>query len=858
MADSNTLAVSNRHIDSLIAYVLDTKPYHTKLSEVVEEYLFNDSFTVNVADGEMQTMAVLGLDYLKKSNSPLRKVWEKAPIRPESALSAEKSFLSDGSRRTFGVAPILVNKLFSQSSQEKFAVSESDTSEIAGLYLGVINPRRFDGPGIPRVSRNETALTESVDYHLSHGAYSFDASGLNWAMSITNTLEVYPQQNGALTYKNVNRHHGYVTDIFCDPSNEAYEEWTLTWNHNDQNLSVVGSSSGLIGFAEYGVPFVDSRINFTFTHSPGEVAELPASLNDGDKFVLTPSAKVTISPFAIDQTWTLIKVNPIALATAPVFSELTGIIPSVSIFTRGLERNPGGSFSIVFTSDTTYTLEHNSETPISGYPKFDLPIDKAFKDDVLHFKIDSNGRTFAAGEYFTFEVLEDKANYLVYGSISGWQQPATIGKWYFNGQIGFKIPELEYFVCSNGNFLQQFNQIFEPLLPPHSIASPSVYNVVFRPPVMDEPGVRATVENNIYGYRQGLIPGEDWSDEFCSFRMAGNFNEGDRVSVYLAPKDIFTYIAGYDEAPYDRTPYDMVTAEIEFPVDLLQEYFPLYHSYGAVIIPSAQNGDEIIIDKVEREFLRLTLGRASTVINGLGQNLGASLGGTPVTNETTLIPELGDNNTWVPLEFRCKDLDGNIAHFPDYAAKIEGYAASSPNTKIFEIRQPKNSTAVFEFDQAFFTEYLPPTMPFKLRFHQQSSYAQMIRIKISEHLHVDSDIDLILSEDSGESAFTGFGEGLSITEYELESVTRINLVFNPQIHNEGLLIETDAPEFVITVSDGTELTEVLITPEVGPPFNATLINTPYDQIVSATSVWSAAFSVPLGTAPFTIKINQTI
>lgn len=856
MADSTNLAVSNRHIDSLIAYVLDTKPYHTKLSEVVEEYLFNDAFTVNVVDGEMQTMAVLGLDYLKKSSSPLRKVWEKAPIRPDSSLSADRTFISDGARRAFGIAPILVNKLFSLSSQEKFVVDGSQ-SEIPGLSVEVISPRRFDGPGIPLVLRNDDALVESVDYHISHGAFSFRTNGgSTWQQHATSHLGVFPATSGALSYKSVNRHHGYITDISSNSALEMYEEWTLVWNEANQNLEVTGSSSGFIGTAEYGVPFVDSRINFTFTHSPGEVAELPASINDGDTFVLTPSAKITIHPDSVDETWTLIKVNPIALDGAPVFSGVSGPTPSLSVYTRSLERTGANTFTITFSSNTEFEL--SSTTPIAGYPKTGN-VDKSFKDDFVHFTINRNGRTFTVGENFVFSVLERKANYLVYGNVSGWQPPAKIGEWYFNGKIGFKIPELDYFVCVNGNFLQNFHHVFEPILQPHSIAVPSKYSIIFRPPVLNEPDVRATVENNIYGYRRGLIPGETWSDEFCSFKIDGDIDAGENVTVYLAPKDLFTYIAGYDEAPYDRTPYDMVTAEIEFPVDLLQEYFPLYHSYGSVIIPSAIFEDEITVDKIERDFLRFKLGNSVGVIDGLGQNLGASLGGTPVTNESTVIPELGDNNTWVPLEFRHKDVDGNDVVFPDYVSKYEAYAASSPNTKIFEVRQPKNSLAVIEFVQSFFNEYLPQTTPFIFRTHQQSSYSQLIRIKISEQLYVESDIELNFQNgDGGDTSSAGFYEGLTITEYDSGEIAQKTTIFFQPNESPELKVDIEAEIYVITMPENHLYDEIQIVPDEGTPFTVVPTYYPYTHIPSATSEWAFSFIVPDGTGPFTMIVGEEL
>ena len=392
---------------------------------------------------------------------------------------------------------------------------------------------------------------------------------------------------------------------------------------------------------------------------------------------------------------------------------------------------------------------------------------------------------------------------------------------------------------------------------PHSVAVPSKYTIIFRPPVLAEPDVRATVENNVYGYRRGLIPGEIWEDEFCSFKIEGDIVAGENVTVYLAPKDIFTYIAGYDEAPYDRTPYDMVTAEIEFPVDLLQEYFPLYHSYGSVIIPAAVDEDEIVIDKIERDFLRFKLGQSSNVIDGLGQNLGASLGGSPVTSETTIMPELGDNNTWVPLEYRFKDLNGNDVVFPDYVSKYEGYAASSPNTKIFEIRQPRNSLAVIEFTQSFFNAYLPQTTSFVFRTHQQSSYSQLIRIKISEQLYVESDIELNFPvDDGGDTSTTGFAEGLMITELDAESVVqKATILYQPYV-NPILRIDVIAKQYVITMPENHLYYEINIIPDEGEPFTVVPTYYPYVAVPSATSEWAFSFLVPDGTGPFTMTATE--
>lgn len=53
---SNYLYSSNA-VDSLIAYINDVKPYHSKLSEIVEEYQFYEQMNVSIDDSKKFTRA---------------------------------------------------------------------------------------------------------------------------------------------------------------------------------------------------------------------------------------------------------------------------------------------------------------------------------------------------------------------------------------------------------------------------------------------------------------------------------------------------------------------------------------------------------------------------------------------------------------------------------------------------------------------------------------------------------------------------------------------------------------------------------------------------------------------------------
>lgn len=724
MAD---VTVSNGHIDSLIAYVLDVKPYHTKLSEIVEEYLFEDTVRASIID-EKKMMVVMGRDYLRKSSNPLLSIWANTSPNTESSSSADKVIRSDGIRVTYGDIPTtVVHKLMSSSSQDESVVATYQ-SQIVGLNVGVFDPRRFDGPGIPNVTLEGTALTESVGYNISNGAFSFIvSSGTEWQSTDTVQVTALDPTSGVLAYADVNSDHGYITNISAPTSNVQYEEWTLTWVDASSHLTVVGSSSGSIGTAAFNVPFVHAKLNFTFTSSPGQDPGLPP-MNDGDTFVLTPSNKIVVHQSAPNETWSLIKTNPMALTANPVFSGGAGPTPSLSVYTRSLDRTPATTFTITFTSATTYTL--SSSTALTGYPKTGQLAAQSFKDDYVHFTINANGRTFAAGNTFTFTVKANKENYLVYGSVSGWAAPAQIGKWYFNGKIGFKIPALDYFPCVNGSIGTAITGTFTPLVTPHSNCPPCVYTITFRT------ATKATVFNNIFGFRAGLVVGVDWEDEFCGFKLDGTFTAGDVISVYIAERSMFTRLAGYDELPYDEYPYDIATIEIPFAKNLLQEYLPLFHSHNVVIIPTAVVTDDLVIDKVTSESVRFRLGRG--------------------IDDPTLGAELADEDNWLPLEFRINST------FPDYASTIDAYLAADPSVKVFQISQPlatngNSGLAVFQFDSAFFASYIDSETYFTIRFLQTENYQQTAQVKFTETLNIELITTILLATESGNILVTESG-----------------------------------------------------------------------------------------------------
>ena len=54
--NSSFLSSSSGHVDNLINYVLDVKPYHTKLTGIVERYVFSDTVSLRATDSVSTTV----------------------------------------------------------------------------------------------------------------------------------------------------------------------------------------------------------------------------------------------------------------------------------------------------------------------------------------------------------------------------------------------------------------------------------------------------------------------------------------------------------------------------------------------------------------------------------------------------------------------------------------------------------------------------------------------------------------------------------------------------------------------------------------------------------------------------------
>ncbi len=494
---NSSVAVQNSsYVQSLVDYVLDVKPYRTKLAKtgaVSEEYIFSDDMRVGISIDEF-TRVYLGADTVPFSPE----AYSRAP-QMQRSNSWITNYVSDAIRRTWQIPNISYPKLASHSCLHTFVEGQHNYVGIPGLTTGVFDQKRWDNVGPAEVRKNGDVQQDGVDYFLSHGIFSFDTVGdingmpswiqhdLNNAVpTIQDVLGSMPTDDilatdavldsippgslaayasfapsaGSLLYRNVLRLGGSLTDIY----GETYEEFSATCiSLNPATLEIRSPNEDApVGTVQLGEIFTlldgtgNVRIRFTFEeefNQPLETAEI------GDFYEIVPFHKVTVAPGVPEETWSLIKSNPIGISTKPTWAPNLAIVRTedigLTVHARSIENTPESNWSLIFDGAGNYTL--TAIDPVSGLPLPGYPLNKSlikgcsYTDENIAFTIHPVDSGYEVGDTFTWSVARKKGHYKVFGSVSGWtkdiytDRDAEVGKFFWNGKIGFKIPKLELF-----------------------------------------------------------------------------------------------------------------------------------------------------------------------------------------------------------------------------------------------------------------------------------------------------------------------------------------------------------------------------------------------------------------------------
>ncbi len=205
-------------------------------------------------------------------------------------------------------------------------------------------------------------------------------------------------------------------------------------------ISVAGA-----GAIPSGSTYSNATLGIEFTLAPGskpfiastceDPAGGPAPITGGDVFwwrVDNPGPRVEPAP---------------ATLTSP-------LMPRLILRSEGFFYTVDADWTLQFIDAQQWSLSGTyrggplNGQPVVGYPiSGKLSIDGGFlysgtslDTPIMHWTV-KQGLGLGAGDRFTFKTFADQFDFLVHGSVSGWQKPASVGKWYWNGKIGFQFNE---------------------------------------------------------------------------------------------------------------------------------------------------------------------------------------------------------------------------------------------------------------------------------------------------------------------------------------------------------------------------------------------------------------------------------
>ncbi|WP_407308420.1 hypothetical protein [Acinetobacter sp.] len=335
---------------------------------------------------------------------------------------------------------------------------------------------------------------------------------------------------------------------------------------------------------------------------------------------------------------------------------------------------PEAHWIVEFTKDNIFNVTALNSGVII-VPTISCSIDTAgrnvnegfsFKGSGIHFTI-MPGDGVSTGDVFTFETYAQKPSYLVHGSVSGWTEPATVGKFYWNGKIGFKInpPVAQTYVNGISTDLGLKLNVRE-----------------------DCPSVTYTFTRTPAGF---IVTRSD----------TGETN-------FVSLNGIFK----------DKWLSTRVTATADFTIFINSHDYPLWNSADVIIInPESQGrlpnfGETIVIEKTKESRLDLNLVSADVDLSPLSpitidqRFIGITTQGIPLSSTS---PETSLLQGWIPLTTQKLDSATSTAEFFDPTTSYV-FTSSATNEKVGVLKQQStgvNEPIVFEWDQNFYMKYLP-------------------------------------------------------------------------------------------------------------------------------------------------------
>lgn len=436
-----------------------------------------------------------------------------------------------------------------------------------------------------------------------------------------------------------------------------------------------------VGTAVVGSPFVSAPDGLAFTIVPGSKPFIGALARDGvgyleggDLFYFTVS-------------------NPPPYQDPAPTSLVSPNVPWLELHGSGFWRAPAADWTLSFTSPTEYVLSGvytegpNTGNAVSGYPQTvslattGVMVNEgaSVKTREVHYTVVNGALPFTSGDAFTFSTHSHKPSLLVHGAISGWQPDATIGEWYFNGKIGFKIEA----------------PVARTWTPGTSTKEPTTaWGVVS--------WIRPDIEPTIYKLTYSTSTSQ-WI-----------ITNGERTA---------SFVSVYSDDFIELTVDALWTADLE--IEIVTDAFAFWNSPNVVISRSNLDplvpavGDYVLPRKADHasvgislDFAQVELSEVPDItdlapasINQTVIDLDTGPGGLPLSNTS---PEVSLLSGWIPLMIEPADSVTSNAVFSDASTRINLRSrATGISVGTMYSATDNNEGWRLEWDSTFFNSYLP-------------------------------------------------------------------------------------------------------------------------------------------------------
>lgn len=477
-------------------------------------------------------------------------------------------------------------------------------------------------------------------------------------------------------------------------------------------------------------------------------------------------------------TWTV--KNPLPICTGA--NLVSDKVPRVLMHASGFNQTDEFLWRMIFRDPSTYDLNGIGQTTNSGIitpvEEISFPRDGfSYKDrqKSIHYTLIPNEYGFDNGDIVSFYTYKSRPNYLVYGSVSGWQPPAEYNKYYWNGKIGFKITPPAFTFYEGTTLIEGSNNSWN--------SSDGVFSVNWTAhSIVDTIYVLNKVEDRWVLYRDGNLVASGSSiidDGFINISVpADKFFGGDYTIV--VDSDDFDYAFGQDLTIMKSSGFrkvrttDVLSIEKSRPDELFMH------------ITDSNAANDMRPESMPIHTFELATDQE------------------PEYKLTDYSPEVDLYSKWIPLSPTNLDIRPSVSEFRDSATEYDIFSTVTNELLVQVVPLDKN------------TPLEKPDVVFDVEFHEKY-------LPLNSSLH-------FLTKGGGpdETISVGMNEKLRI--YVLGGIGGLDAMFE----DSAMVSMTDSSQFFIT-TNYSDTIQTLIADNQFQGFLPGYDNLPFDAEQSGSA-----------------------